>query len=291
MIPRQKFRTQQARKRERIRIAIKTASILFASVFFLGLIAYGGHTEHLRYKAIHVQTDGMLASQDLASGYETELDGSYFGIWPKDSIFSVPQEYVAEVLETTFPRIEQAQIKRTGLYTLSASVVERIPVALWCGDVVPLVAYEEHADTSESSSSDVWGTCYLIDKKGYIYARAPLFSGNMFPRYYGSLTQAEPIAQQYIPESEFVLWQQFYTSLENSNGSVPQALLFVDERDIELYLSNGLRVLIPRKENPDVITRRLTALFESEGIREVATVEYIDLRFGNKAFVKYFPTK
>ncbi|KKS30703.1 MAG: hypothetical protein UV60_C0005G0005 [Parcubacteria group bacterium GW2011_GWA2_43_11] len=291
MIQRQKFRTKQARKRERVRLAIKATSILFGISFFLGLIAYGSHTEHLRYKDIHVQTESSPLREELASVITTELQGSYYGIWPKDSVFLVPQDYVEEVLETKFPRIDHAQIKRTGLYTLSVSVEERIPVALWCGDVVPPIAHAQRVDTGEQDSSDVWGTCYLVDKKGYIYARAPLFSGNVFPRYYGSLSHGEPIAQQYIPEEEFIVWQQFYTSLEDTNGSVPQALLFVDERDIELYLSSGLRVLIPRKESPETITRRLTALFESEHIQDVTKVEYIDLRFGTKAFVKYLSTE
>lgn len=260
-------------------------------MFFLGLIAYGSHTEYLRYKDVHVQTDGQLSHNELAGVIEAELQGSYFGIWPKDSIFSLPQERVAEVLETSFPRIDQARIKRTGMYTLSASIEERLPAALWCGDVVPPIAYEQRVESTEEGAGDVWGTCYLIDEKGYIYARAPLFSGNMFPRYYGSLTHGEPIAQEFIEAQEFTSWQNFYTSLESTSGAIPQALLFVDERDIELYLSNGLHILVPRKEDPNTITRRLTALFESEKIEDASRVEYIDLRFGNKAFVKYFPTE
>jgi hypothetical protein len=243
----------------------------------------------MRFKNVHVQTNGILTEEQLSNVVQTELAGDYFGFWPKDSIVSMPQEHIATVLQNSFPRIEIASVKRTGLYTISTIVEEREPVALWCGDVVPPTAHER-LDSSKPQPDDAWGTCYLLDKKGYIYAQAPLFSGNIFPRYYGSLEHGEPLAQQYIPAPEFQIWLEFYTTFEAISGDVPQALLFVDERDVELYLTNGYRILIPRQEDLGVISRRLQALFESDSIKDEVPVEYIDLRFGNKAFVKYLST-
>lgn len=290
MIQRQKFRTKKARKRERVRIAVRVSMIFLGIILVLVGIAYGSNAEQMRFKNIYVQTDGILSQTELANVIKTELDGKYFGVWPKDSVISIPKEQVETILQTSFPRIRTASVKRTGLFTLSASVLERLPVALWCGDVVP-PTMQEQSEVNELHSENLWGTCYLLDTSGYIYAPAPLFSGNLFPRYYGSLEQAEPVAQQYIPEEEFVLWQNFYTTLESVTDAVPQALLFVDESDIELYLSNGLRILVPRKEEPGTIKHRLEALFASDNIKDIEAVEYVDLRFGNKAFVKYVITE
>jgi cell division septal protein FtsQ len=286
MIARLKFRTEEARRRARIRLALKISFLSFGAVLFLGCVTFVCHHDLLRIKQIFVQTDGSLSNDELAATIKNELQGTYFGFLPKDSVFLNKIKSLETALHTQHPRIAKTNVQRAGFSTIHATVEERTPSALWCGDVVPPIAYEKTTEDMRTTE-ELWGNCYLIDKTGFIYANAPFFSGNMFPRYYGSLNTAEPIAQQYMPTDQFEAWQNFYTSLTHKD-SVPQALLFVDERDIELYLTNGLRVLIPRDQTPEVILERLITLLESDTIDKDKKVNYIDLRFGNKVYVKYF---
>jgi cell division septal protein FtsQ len=285
MIGRLKFRTEEARKRERIRVGLRFAFISLSTFSVLVLIFFACHQDFLRIKNTYVQTDGVLTELEVASVIQSEIDGTFFGVFPKDSALLPQTDILEKKIYTEFPRVSQAVVRRAGMHTLSATIVERVPEALWCGDVVPTVAYKEISD-EERVKEELWGTCYLVDKGGYIYAKAPIYSGNVFPRYYGSLKSGEPIAQQFVPESEFSAWQKFYASLAR-NDIFPQALLFVDERDVEVYLSNGLRILVPREEGPDVTYTRLLALLESDSLDVSREIEYVDFRFGTKVFVKY----
>jgi cell division septal protein FtsQ len=285
MIARLKFRTEQARKRERIRVILRFSALSFGVLAFFGLLTYGCHLKHLRIQNIYVQTDGSLSDTALASTIQAELKGKILGILPKDSVFISQNKDLENILRDAYPRIAESEVKRAGFSTLNAKIEERTPFALWCGDVVPSVASEQTTEDTQTTE-ELWGTCYLMDETGFIYANSPIFSGNMFPRYYGSLKEAEPIAQQYMPALQFKEWQSFYTSLEH-NDIAPQALLFVDERDIELYLSNGMRVLISRDEKPDVTLERLLTLLKSNTVDKERALEYIDLRFGTKVYVKY----
>lgn len=289
MIAPRKFRTKQAQKRENIRVALKITAATLGIVALVGGIGYASHLEELRIQNIYVDTTGVLSKEIVAGAIGAQLEGSYFGLWPRDSIAVIGRKRLGEKIHEQFPRIDTITMKRPGLFTISAEIVEREPKALWCGDVVPPVAQEQTSDEMRITDN-LWGTCYLMDHEGFIYTKAPAYSGNVFPRYYGSLEHAEPIGQNYIPVEDFIRWQDFYATV--SFGEVmPQALLFVDERDAELYLSNGMRVLLQRKEDTELIKRHLTSLLESEEIDTEKQVEYIDLRFGNKAFIKYLGEK
>jgi len=125
-----------------------------------------------------------------------------------------------------------------------------------------------------------------MDNDGYLYARAPIFTGNVFLRYYGSLTNADPIGQHFIPLTEFSSWQQVYNNMRSTDHAL-KAMLFVDERDIELYVAPGLRVLAQRNVSPELTQRRLTTLLDSEAIDSSKKVQYLDLRFGTKAYARY----
>lgn len=286
MISRRKFRTKEARIRERKRKCIRFGLYVICFLFLVGCVTYASNNENFRIQEIYIITNGVIEKTEFTSLVEAELKGSIFGVWPKDSAFIIRHENIKNAIEQQFPRVESVNMKRTGFFGLSITIKEKSPVALWCGDLVPLIAYAE-TRKEERSQDELWGKCYLLDKNGYIYARAPLFSGDVFPRYYGALEQAEPIGQQYIPRENFLVWQDLYVSLHEQEIQ-PQALLFVDEIDVELYLVNGIKILIPRDEDMEVLKRRLFSLLDSDAIDESKEVEYVDLRFGKKVFIKYF---
>ena len=286
MIQRRKFRTEKARKRDRIRLAGKVFGMVTGAVLCVVLFTYFLHGQKLRLEQITIETSGVLEKDLLANAIKAQVSGNFFGAVPQDTVFRISYRGVGDSLNEQFPRIKDVHFERAGVYDLHAIVSERTPAALWCGDVVPPIAYVKVSDM-EDSTDTIWGTCYLMDEGGYIYARAPLYSGAVMPRYYGSLEKAEPIAQQYIAEEDFKEWQYFNQVLTENNVSA-QAVLFVDEHDVEVYLINGLKVLIPRQNDVEVTLHRLFALLDSGSLDVDKEVEYVDLRFGSKAFVKYF---
>lgn len=285
MMVRRKFRTKEARRRERIRLALKACSFFCGVVLVIGAVVYLGRLENLRINTVYVDTDGVLSETEIAAVIKSELSKSYFGLLPKNfALFPTPV-HLEEIIATEFPRVRTIVLVRAGIKALDVSVTEREPEALWCGDVVPSIAQKQ---TSEESREDttLWGSCYLMDEDSFIYAKAPIYSGDVFPRYYGSLLKAEPLGQHYLPKEEFTQWQVFYHSLTHEN-TLPHAILFADERDAEVYLSNGVTVLVPRYEDIGVIQRRLISVLDSDTIDYSRPVEYVDMRFGDKAFVKY----
>lgn len=285
MMARRKFRTKEARRRERIRIVAKIFFFLCAVLLLIAGVIYIGRLENLRIQTVYVDTDGVLAKDEIATVIKTELGKSYFGLVPKNFVLFPIPFHLEETIATSFPRASLVRLQRTGFKAISVSITEREPEALWCGDVVPSIAQKQTSQELRENAT-LWGSCYLMDINSFIYAKAPMYSGDVFPRYYGSLEKAEPLGQQYLPKEEFIEWQVFYRSLSYYD-TLPHAILFADERDAEVYLSNGLTVFVPRYEDIRTIQRRLISVLDSDTIDSARPVEYVDMRFGNKAFVKY----
>ncbi len=285
MIGTRKFRTKEARARERIRIfAYGVVASIVVLLLSLGAI-YVLKLEMLQIRDVQVETNGALDTKEVAAWLWDELHTSMFGLVARTNTLLLHTGALEERLKEQFPRIQNVYVHRIGFTTLQARIVEREPAALWCGDVVPPIAYMDSA-TRMLRAEESWGTCFLVDEGGFIYARSPIYTGSLFPRYYGSLETAEPLGQQLLVQKKFVRWQQFFEILEDYSFE-PVALLFVDDRDVEFYLGNGLRVLAGREDDTHQIVRRLSASLEAEAIDLQRNIEYVDLRFGAKVFIRY----
>ena len=285
MIKPRKFRTRQARTRERVRIILTWTAASLLGIGTLLLMGWGLSYEGLRINTVHVETDGVLTQEELMTAVTGILDDRHALFIPNDTILFSGVRIVREEVKNMFPRIERVESKRPSTRAVTFVVKERVPAALWCGDVVPEIAYSTSLQ-QQHATEEAWGACYLMDDTGFVYAKAPIFTGNVFLRLYGPLERATPIGQHFIEQNEFKRWVEFTSHLAENNLTV-RAILFVDERDCELYLSNGLRVLIPRNEELEQVRNRLVSAMEEQVIDTDRDIEYVDLRFEGKAFVRY----
>ncbi len=289
MIGSRKFRTRQARLRERKRLVVSVTLWTLGGALLLVLLGVAAHQPFARIARVDVMTDGALTPAVLSAKVLQMIGGTFAGLVPRDSVVLVSPVAIARSLERAFPRIKSVSVGREGLTALAVRVTERVPKALWCGDVVPPIAYTATDPAERAVADSSWGTCYLMDEAGYIYARAPGMSGDVLPRYYGPLEKGEPIGQAFIAATEFVNWQQFYGELATDKLGA-HAVLLVDDREAEIYLVNGLRLLVARHEDKETLRAQLDALLASDVIDLSRPVEYVDMRFGDKAYVKYADT-
>ncbi len=288
MIGTRKFRTKQARIRERKRVAVRVVLlVVLMAVLVMGLL-YALTWEGFRVQELVVSTNGALPVGEVTDLAMEHIRASSLLFVPRTSIFLLDIKGLHALLHDTYPRIESVQVRRTGVTAAVIQIRERVPEALWCGDVVPPIAYAR-ASTRAGSADEAWGSCYLLDQNSFIYSRAPVYTGSRYPRYYGSLEKAQPIGQYFIEADEFRRLQHLLELLASS-GVETTALLLLDERDMELYLSEGLRVIVARDHAPEVFLRRMTASLEADVIDRSREVEYVDFRFGSKVFIKYRDT-
>lgn len=281
----QKFRTTGARRKERVRVIVKTLLGVFLFLALCSGIFFGMRHHAIRVQTIRIVSDGALDPVLLEAEAKRVIAGTYAWLIPKDIGIIVNTETIEKRLQEAFPRINEVRMVRNGFREITGEVRERTPRALWCGDIVPPSGIQGNQVESEERT-DMQGECFMVDGGGYVYDRAPTYSDNAFVRFYASLDRAEPTGQYIVDSHIFANLLSFLHRLDDS-GYVVQSVLFVDERDVELYLTDGMRILIQNPIDTEILYANLVALLSSDAIDRSRTVTYVDMRFGTRVYVKY----
>lgn len=185
------------------------------------------------------------------------LDGTYALLIPKRLRYVVPRGAVAAAVLSTYPTVQAVAVERTATQELSVRVTERTPHALWCGD-----------------------SCYSMDAYGFVFDKAvrdtPL-------RTYRGGTVA--LGETFL-DGEFHDFDRLVTLIEGvAPARVPKVRL--EGADAFLLLEDGGEIRILQGTDPALTVARLEAVFSSDSFDETRKLDYVELRFADKALVKF----
>ncbi len=259
----------------------KRRIILLLSVPVLLLICIGGVALLSRLSAVTIQSvnvegASVLSEEELISAVEEKITGNYFLLFPKRNIFLYPRDEIALYLREVFPRLKSAKLSFEDFKTLLLTVEERKPYALWCG-----------VKTTEESG--VQEQCSFLDETGFVFTKAPEFTGEVYLRYYGPLTAVTPReAGQFLSAAEFERLDAFLAALRPLSLSVTGAEL-LEEGDVAVYLVGGGRFFIKLSSDYAATVENLELSLASDAFRgkTISELDYLDLRFGNRVFFRF----
>lgn len=219
----------------------------------------------------HIQIFG--ADQSFADSARAAMRGSYFGIIPRDSTFFFPASRIRTDISAARPDIAAISIFRNGLTGLSIKVDERVPIARWCGSPPSTLA------TSTLSS----GICYLFDASGFVYATtSPSEPINPFTVYESASSTETPIGLT-LPNAEKLPAALDFARQLDTFGSPVSSVVFRGD-EVDDYLKSGTRITYVLGNEQSAFT----ALVSARGNMNLAdgSLEYVDLRFGGKVYLK-----
>ena len=238
----------------------------------LGSAVYSIRVPALRVVEIKITGVNSVKEDEIKQAIKETLSGNTGFIFPNDSVFWFSNARVKERLLASFPEFSAVESEIEGLNTLAINVTERKPYALWC----------EGAPLEKDS-------CYFLDKQGFLFARSPSFSGNIYFYYYGGgMTSATgtPIYKNYLTPGQFEKIDAFMR-LAQERGVPVVALESLSGREYEARftlktepVSYG-RMLFVEKDSYDKTLENLTTIW-----KEKKRILSIDLRYGNKVYFK-----
>jgi len=253
---------------ERRRNRRRRIFIFFCFLFLLlsGTAVYGLQQNAVRIS--HVQIFGAVNS--LTEYATSAMQGSYLGIIPRDSIFFFPAYRIRANLLDAHPEIAAVSIFRNGFTGLSIKISERMPAARWCG-LAPTEGVDEY--------------CYFFDVKGYIFAAATTTERLINPfKVYVPLAgdTLEPIRATVANNEKLPSTFDFARQLSTLGVSVTHVVIRTDE--VDDYLSSGTRITYVLGDEQNAFTALISAK-ENFNLSD-GSIEYIDLRFGGKMYIK-----
>lgn len=240
---------------------------------FLGMLGtgiwYGTRIDKLTIDNVVVQGGETIPHDELRRIALQKLEGEYFGFIPRTFAFTYPEGEITEAL-SQFERIEDFSVNRSSGKTVVIQFSEYKPDSLWCGR-------EERSQ------------CYFLDKNGYAFSKAPNLLGGSFIRFFGSDADLQ-IGVQAIETADYTKAKELIRLLKVQNWFV-YGLEVDAAHDAFLFLTDGGELKTSLLTNPIETVENLLTILTSQEFEHIqpGNFVYIDLRFGNKVFVKEFP--
>lgn len=259
-------RLAERRRTRRIRIRI-ASGILFCIV--LAAILHGFWQSPVRISRVVVYG----ADQSFAALATSTMQGSYFGIIPRDSTFFFPAPSIRSGIIAEHPDIAAVSIFRNGLTGLSIRVDYRVPIARWCG-LAPTEGVDEY--------------CYLFDANGFVFAAADVVATstqivNNFALYAPLEGETlEPLRASLAHAEKLPAAFDFARQFAALGAPVVRIIVTGDE--VSDVLASGTRITYVLGNEQNAFTA-LTSSRTNFNLTD-GSVEYIDLRFDGKVYVK-----
>ena len=281
---------KRKKKREHARLVV-LFSILFISI--VGSTAYFSAHPRVTINAIEVVGTKIINSSDIEKTVKEHLSGRYFYLFSRANAFLYPHDHIYIDLLDLFPRIESLSVERTSINKLRIQITERIGSHLYCGT----------APIDSSTYGDE--NCYFINDDGYIFDRAPYFSGDVYFKFYGPLlelkegevvSQESPLGRHMLSVERFHEIVGFIEGLKTL-GFYPIGLSMGDDggNTITLFRAQGAGhpIILFRNDNDlgEIFENLSVSMNKPEFRNEIQskynTLLYIDLRFKNKVLYKF----
>lgn len=221
---------------------------------------------NVRIQDIAVAGTTEVSPSSLARALQNDMEERRWLVIPQDSIFFFDKQKLEDGVMQSFPRISSIELSRAGATTLDARVEERDPALLWCG--------ETNINTS---------ACWLGDTNGLLFEQATTTAP--FPRIYGPLQEAaDPEGSSVLRRGSASSVIALIETLEEAGIAVAYTTLRAPD-EVDVFLAQDIRVtyLLGREAR---VAEVLPSLLDEVSTPEQEPVEYIDLRFGNRVFVK-----
>lgn len=228
------------------------------------------------------------------------LSGRYLGLFSRAASLIYPRSELVAAVAAASPKIQSVDVSRQGLTAIVVSVREKSPSALVCATLPDF-----EGDRIVFGDQD---DCYFADETGYMFGRAPSFSGHIYHRYYvPGLADAATSSQSMI--GTYATTTAAFRALEDTYAGVikigipVEAMLLKDGGEYEMYVDQpgriasstddgGANIAVIYLTKDRFLADQITnlAAFWNRMVTSVGSkapsFEYIDVRYGSNVFYR-----
>ncbi len=261
-------------RRRRIRALWAFGVLLLCAALFYA-VSWASYLPQYNVSDITISGAKDMNEEVIKRSLEAVLDDGSYRVLSRRNIFLYPQANLEEVLVQSFPLIKSARITRPSMLatTLVVTIEEREPFARWC-------------------TNDDTG-CYLMDESGFIYTSIPENTGTTTPQttpstlyvFKGDIdSSTDPVGQWFV--------QAHLPGLLSLLKFVGQAGFTVlgaevDGQDILVRLKEGFVLKASFGADANMLAKNLELVLSSDVLKGKSdSLEYVDLRFGNRVYYK-----
>lgn len=290
--------------------------------FIIGLLIISAiyiiNHPRLQIYKINIQGSKNLKRSEVYAAVEEKLNKTWYGILLKSSYPLINKQEIEKYLSSKFIQIKSAVVKKD-IYsqTLSIDIKERTIWAVFCQDnnlAKKLLPKEIFIPDLEATTSALFfggslplstttGTtyattinnispqktylyCVYVDSDGFAYKEAPNIYGTLILKITADI-QAKLGSYVIDPKLAHIM-QNFKEAIYNKTKVKISEFIIAKEaaEEIRAKTTDGYSLYLNQDDQPEKIASRLKLFLDKELKGNTKSIEYIDLRFGNKIFYK-----
>jgi len=238
---------------------------LIALATLIGLLSWTSRHPAIAVDEVRVVGAKELSKNELEAFSESILHEKEGIIFSRENMFLYPKRRIEKEIVEAFPRAMTASVSLASFKdpSLVVNIEERVAFALWCN--------EEN-------------TCFFIDRSGFIFAEADGVSPQSgMPIFKGGIVGNNPIGVSFLP-NHFTRIYLLINEVEHMGIDVADTRV-VNDDDYEINDAHGMSLKVRFVQTNEEIISNLRAILGSSALQG-GSVEYIDLRFGNRVYYK-----
>lgn len=266
-----KYRSEKFEKKQKQIRVRKTIIWSIVGIILLSGFIYWMNHESMKVSSVQVSDLQFADEKKVQAEVEEIISGKYFGIVSKKSTpFIARDEIVRKILEKNI-FIESVSVSVKKFDILQIEAVEFGAVAKWCGE----------------SAKKKLRECYLLNSNGNIFTKEVVINKEDVPVFYGPISQDYIIGKSFLEPDQFKNVVAFVEKLKSLNIFV-RSVETADFETIAVQTTAGPYIMISTLNDSQTVIDNLGVVIETEEINkaQLSNLEYIDLRFTNKAFYK-----
>lgn len=256
----------------------------FLLVFILSAAIYLLRLPQLQIHTIEVLGLKSFETGELLSGVWGLLEGKYLWLIPKSSALILGTDSVENYLKNVFPRIAEVNVNKVLPDRLSISVKEREFFGILCNDFyLPTFV----GTTTSPNLRNPEPQCAYLDNTGFAYEEGPNSFGSLITKINIDAENLK-IPSQVLDDKlmEEMIFLKKRTNEAAGINIIGYEFLFRVPREIKVLTGDGFKIIFSREDDLENSFRVLKKVLEEEIKERRGSLEYIDLRFGNKVFYK-----
>ena len=240
-------------------------------LFFLTFLFYAAVlSPWLEVQEVKVQGINEILPEHILFAVESSFWQEFLGI-PQNSILLVNTKEQKENLLNSFPAISEVSLKRVLPKTLVVKIQEREQIATWC------MPAEEGKDSA----------CFAIDAKGVPFKEVKEMDEYVVFRFKGNVNLGQELVAPHLLSILLGFKERFQEAGESMQFSTI-AFEIGERGEVQGVTKEGWRILLDLKENMEWQQTKLQLVLEQKiPLEKRGELEYIDLRFGDQAYIKY----
>lgn len=268
------LQSQKLLRRERI---LSWSRVIFVTVLLGGLI-WGlsaiSYSSKLNVQTILVSGNATVPTDGVLAAARDEMQGRNFLVFSRANILWYPKQQIINTLQYSYSWIDTVSIDRVNSTTINIKIKERVPVAVWCGQ-----------------SQEKPTPCHLMDTQGYLFAKAPEFSGAAYIKLYGPLMSGSWRGAEFFSQNGLAHMLDFAKSLPEI-GFQPLTAAVASANAYDMFVGSSTYISVKTSDSVQEIISNIHSLLSQKSFSDSQTSNfsnllYIDARFSNKLFYKF----